>query len=309
MVRAAAIGLATLAAAAVALGAPGVPGGGEDGIARPEATLRSGSFAQGNSRSGMPVFSAANLGPGDSTTGSVRITNTGTLGAGFTLSAYDVADVPGPNGGLLSNRLRLAVLDVTRSVPATVYSGPLAAMPARPLGRFAPSEARTYRFTASFPDGGSPASAAGGDNAYTGSSVSASFRWSAVGEDGLGSRADGGDRRPPRLRLSIPRIQRVLSRGYLVLRARCDEACRVGVTGTVRIGRGRATAVRPIRSRRLAKGKAASLRIRLPARARGTALRRALLGDRGVTVRLRVVARDRAGNRTVARRTVRLSRR
>ena len=312
MLRGAALGLATLAAAAVAFGAP--RGGSTDETARPVATARSGSFAQSNSRAGMPVFSATNLGPGDAASGSVRIANSGTLDGDFTLSAFDIADVPGPGGGLLSNRLRLAVQDVTRQPPATVYSGPLAAMPPRPLGRFRAAEARAYRFTASMPDSGSPAGASAGDNAYAGASASVSFRWSAVEATSTGqapgsTRPDGRDRRPPRLRVSIPRLQRVLTRGYLVVRTRCSESCRVGVTGTVRLGRGRASAVRPIRGRRLAARRATSLRVRLPGRVRGSALRRALLGDRNVTVRLRVVARDRAGNRAVARRTVRLSRR
>ena len=93
------------------------------------------------------------------------------------------------------------------------------------------------------------------------------------------------------------------------MRARCSETCRVGVTGTVRIGRGRAAAVRPVRARRIEQGRTATLRVRLPRRARGSVLRRALLADRTITVRLRITARDAAGNRAVARRTVRLSRR
>ena len=43
----------------------------------------SGSFTQSNSRAGMPIFTATNVGPGDSASGEVTIANTGTLKGNF----------------------------------------------------------------------------------------------------------------------------------------------------------------------------------------------------------------------------------
>ena len=195
---------AVLAGGAVALGAPGT--GTPSERAQSSALSASGSFTQSNSRNGMPVFSAANLGPGDATTGSVTIANRGTLGGNFTLSAFDVSDLPGPNGGLLSDRLQLTVDDVTAPGTAVrVYAGALTSMPARPLGHFAAAEARSYRFTAAMPDGGSPPSAAGGDNAFAGSATRVSFRWAAVEAAAPSGGSGSGTRAPPRVATDVRR--------------------------------------------------------------------------------------------------------
>jgi hypothetical protein len=53
-------------------------------------------------------------------------------------------------------------------------------MGAQSLGSFAAGEARTYKFTVEFPDGGVPASATTGDNAYKGSSMSVGYQWDAT---------------------------------------------------------------------------------------------------------------------------------
>ena len=313
--------VAALVVAAGALGAGGALDGGADddrSEARPRAaaSVRGGSFTQLNSRAGSSIFTADALAPGDSVSGVVTITNAGSLGGRFTLSAADVSDTPGPGAGKLSARLGLSVVDLTAAAaPATVYAGALAAMPPRELGYLRPGEARTYRFTATLPDGGPPPSASGGDNAFAGSSARVRFVWKGVDAAGppapppASPAAPARDRRAPRLRLSVPRVQRVLTRGYLALRARCDEPCRLDVSGTVRAGRsGRALRLPPVRGVRGRPGRVATLRVRVPARLRGR-MRRVLLRGDTVTMRLRTSARDRAGNRAVAMRTVRLRRR
>lgn len=316
-VAAAVAGAAALAASSAQIA--GRPTGADPPVAAyATATVRSGSFAQLNSRAGLSIFTADSLAPGAAVTGAVTVTNAGTLGGRFTLSPADVSDTPGAGAGRLSERLALAVVDVTvPSSPRTVYSGRLAAMPARQLGRLRAGEARTYRFTATLPDGGPPPSATGGDNAYAGSSTRVRFVWNAVADAPPGARpapaAPGRrtprDRRPPRLRLAIPRVQRVVSLGYLTIRARCDERCRLSVSGTARAGRsGRVLRTPPIRGARGAPGRFAPLRVRIPARMRAP-MRGTLLRGGTVTVRLTVAARDRAGNRAVARRTVWLHRR
>ena len=315
--------MAALLAGAAAFAAAGPPIAEDSasldrpGAARATATVRSGSFTQLNSRAGLSIFTAHGLAPGGAVSGTVTVTNAGTLGGRFTLSATEVSDTPGQGLGRLSERLGLAVADVTTPTsPRTVYSGRLAAMPARALGHLRAGEARTYRFTASLPDGGRPPSATGGDNAYAGSSSRVRFVWAAVEEARPAATAPATpaprrqrDRRPPRLRLAIPRVQRVVSLGYLIVRARCSERCRLSLSATARSGRSRRVRrTPPIHGARGAPGRSTALRVRIPARMRAP-MRRTLLRGGTVTVRLTVAARDRVGNRTVARRTVRLRRR
>jgi glucose/arabinose dehydrogenase len=101
------------------------------------------------------------------------------------------------------------------------------------------------------------------------------------------------DLQPPRLRLRIPRRQRVLRLGGAVAYARCDERCQVSIGGRVKL------AARRIKLRRMARSAGALrwVRMRLaltPAAER--AIRRAR--RRGVRSRLRVGLRasDAAGN-------------
>ena len=313
------------AMAAILAGAAAVAGGSGGLVAEHAApavpraaAVTSGSFTQLNSRAGLSIFSAEGLAPGGSAVGAVRITNAGTLAGRFTLSAADVSDTPAPAGGRLSGRLRLTVVDVTSPTsPRPVYDGALSAMPVRPLGHFRAGEGRTYRFTATLPDGGAPLSPSDGDNAYAGSSTRVRFIWDATAAPAGSTppsppapvRRPAGERRPPRLRLSVRRVQRVVSRGYVVVRARCGEPCRLDVRATIRAGpSGRAVDTAPIRGARGGPRRVTGLRIRVPARLLGT-IRRRLVRGGAVTVRLEVTARDRAGDRTVARRTLRLRRR
>ena len=56
--------------------------------------------------------------PGEEASGSVTITNTGTVTGALTLAPAAPADTPGPGGGTLSNKLELLVIDVTTGVGA-----------------------------------------------------------------------------------------------------------------------------------------------------------------------------------------------
>lgn len=150
--------------------------------ANPSNTFSAGNLAQSNSKEGAAVLTAAGLLPGGpSTSGTVTITNSGNAEGTFTLLKTNLVDTPGANGGQLSGVLDLSIKDVTKaSSPVTVYSGKVGAMGAQSLGKFAAGEARTYEFTVKFPDGGTPASATTGDNAYKGSTMSVGYQWDAV---------------------------------------------------------------------------------------------------------------------------------
>lgn len=333
----AATGLALLAFAAAAL-LLGPLDDRNEGGAQLAATSLDGSFDHVNSRDGQPVFTVGGLGPGGSASGEVTLLNSGTLAARFTLSAANVSDVPGPNGGVLSQRLRVAVTDVTApAAPLTLYDGGLATMTPRDAGVFAPGQSRTFRFVASLPDGGDPAGPAEGDNAFQAAQASVSYVWDAVehvdsappDEPSTGEPAapappqpplaapppssDGAvaphrprppDTRRPRVRLSVPRLQRIFTAGgRLRLRLRSGERARVHARGSLRAGRARLRL--PSSRVRVLPGRATLLRIRVPARHR-RAMLRALTRRRGATLRIVITVTDRAGNRTVVRRTLRV---
>jgi hypothetical protein len=218
--RRAATGLSLVALALVAV-ALGSSGGGDETGARLAATSVDGSFSHSNSRDGQPVFMVAGLGPGGSVSGDVTLRNTGTLAGRFTLSAVDVADFPGPNGGTLSQRLRLTVADVTASAqPLTLYDGALAAMAPRDVGVFAPGQARSFQFIASLPDGGSPAGPTQGDNAFQGAQASVGYVWDAVAH---GEQPPAPDA-PPQPQLTGP-LRVTVSRRACGSRSRACSGC------------------------------------------------------------------------------------
>jgi hypothetical protein len=208
---------------------------------QPERAFVGGSFRQINSKEGSAVLMADGLKPGDSRTGTVRITNGGELPGDFTLTESKPADASGPNGGLLSQRLDLLVEDVTAAGhPLTVYSGKLDSMGASALGKFAAGESRVYRFSVTLPDGGVPASDLTGDNAYQGSSTSIEFDWTAsAAESSEETPAATEQQAAPdtvhkgsHLRLA-GRTRQILRPSGLVMRARCWRPCTLVAWGTL----------------------------------------------------------------------------
>jgi hypothetical protein len=103
-----------------------------------------------------------------------------------------VQDQPGTNGGLLSNAVNLDVDDVTGGSVVPVFAGQLGSFQNQGLGSIAPGEARTYRFTASLPDGGAPPGPTSGDNAYAGSALTVRYLWTATAPDPGGGGTGGG---------------------------------------------------------------------------------------------------------------------
>jgi hypothetical protein len=91
----------------------------------------------------------------------------------LTKSAVPV-DVPGPNGGRLSQRLVLEVDDITGGGSRAIFLGHPDQFAAYDLGTLAPNAQRSFRFTATLPNGGPS------DNLFQGSSMSMGFAWRAV---------------------------------------------------------------------------------------------------------------------------------
>lgn len=174
----------TLGALATVLAAVGVVVGSGANFtassANPSNTFSSGTLSIGNS-SNSAILTASNLRPGDSSTGTVDIQNTGSLSGTFSLSRGTPSNSDATNP--LSDKLNVTVVDCgawSGSTPATCdgadpekYSGTLSAMSsAVALGTFAADEKHRYRFTVGFD------SSAG--DAYQGDSSTVQFTWNAT---------------------------------------------------------------------------------------------------------------------------------
>jgi hypothetical protein len=202
--------------------------------AEPRAVISqaSGELHVTNSRDGQAILQAQGLAPGGSVTGTVELSNAGTLAGDLGFQQLDVQDQPGANGGRLSEAVHLDVEDVTGGNVVPVFAGPLGTLQSRALGNIAPGEARTYRFTASLPDSGAPPSPTSGDNAYAGSALTVRYSWTATapdpGEGGGGEAGGGGGGGivQPTVKFYVV-SKKVLRRGVLDVMATCDRACRV----------------------------------------------------------------------------------
>ena len=161
----------------MALGAIGLavaaPGGHR--LASAEIQDAGGAVSISNSRAGQAVFMAREMRPGEGVSGTLEIGNDGDVKGHFAVRPSTVDDTPGPNGGLLSERVDLALYDVTAGLahPVPVFAGHPADFDAVDLGAFAPGEERDYLFTATLPEGGT------NDNDYQGAGLSLGFRWQA----------------------------------------------------------------------------------------------------------------------------------
>jgi spore coat-associated protein N len=137
-------------------------------------TIGSNAFAAGTlemSRSGTAaIFSASGMAIGEEATGSVTITNTGSLPGEYTLS--------GSATGSLAGALNLVIYeDNDGAAGSKVYDGALTGVGSVALGTFAADGgAHTFYFHVVLPTTGTDA----GDNAYQGQSADATFTWSAT---------------------------------------------------------------------------------------------------------------------------------
>jgi hypothetical protein len=163
-----------LSAAAISAVSIAAAGGTYANFTATPVTISNNAFAAGTlqmSRSGSgAVFSASGMAIGQEATGSVTITNTGSLAGEYVLSAEA--------GGDLAPALDLVVYkDSDRDAGATIYDGALADLESVDLGAFAADGgAHSFYFHVSLPSTGSNA----GDNALQGKSADASFTWSAA---------------------------------------------------------------------------------------------------------------------------------
>jgi spore coat-associated protein N len=160
-------GAAALSALAIT---PGTFGGFTSATANPNNSVSSGTLVMTNSATGAAVVTATNglalnnMKPGDSATGSVTITNSGSLPADLTLAISNATNT------FPSGAVTLLIKDGT----TTVYTGNVANTPA-PIalgGTWAAGASHTYDVTVAIP------SAA--DNTAQGKTASFELDWNGV---------------------------------------------------------------------------------------------------------------------------------
>jgi hypothetical protein len=162
-----------LSLAAVSVIAVAAVGGTFANFTATPTAIASNAFASGTlsmTRSGSgAIFTASTMKIGDSATGSVTITNSGTLAGVYSLAGSTTGSAP------LASQLNLKIYrDVDGGT--ALYDGSLGAITSASLGTAAAGEAHVFYFHVTFPTTGTDA----GDNVLQGLSVSTTFTWSAT---------------------------------------------------------------------------------------------------------------------------------
>ena len=170
---AAALAMALVGVVALAAGAPAR----ERPAEMEQLAAASGALGLSNSAAGAAIITAHGLMPGQATSGTLTLGNTGEATGLLVLARTGIHDVPGPNGGKLSDALTLLIEDVSAGTgaPREVFYGEVGGLERVALDALPGGTARTYRFTVEFPDTGP----GGADNAFIGSAVRFDYEWRA----------------------------------------------------------------------------------------------------------------------------------
>jgi hypothetical protein len=147
--------------------------------------LATGSVSISNSHAGQAIVSAANIVPGDSASGTVSISNTGSAPGALSLALAESDDTLGRNGGVLSRLLELEVTEITSGPSTPIYSGVLAEMPAQDLPILPAGAQRTYQFSVLMPDGGAPEFNWSEDNRFQRASSRFAYEWTLTGDGAI----------------------------------------------------------------------------------------------------------------------------
>lgn len=131
------------------------------------SAVTSGTLTHSNSKSNAAVFNLTNLKPGDVLNGSLAITNTGSLPAGFSLTEL------ASSNGFTGDYLTLTITNTTTG--ASVYNGTfggLADGAKNDLGVIEPDAVNNFTFTVRL--------AENAPNTEQGKTANASYRWDSV---------------------------------------------------------------------------------------------------------------------------------
>ncbi len=273
---------------------------------------------------GTALLKADHFKPGDRVSGVISLTNKGDRAGALQLSVTGRRDRPGTRGGRLSSVLRLRIEDLSGKVPPRESQVDRAGI--FPLGALGGNETRSYRVTASFPDGGIPAGPFAGDNLQQGSGVEVALQWQLTPDATPAAPPASpvpappaqpaplpiGSARPVLVFLRIP-AQRVIGPRGLKVYVTCEVTCNLRFTATLdsapKGGKKPHTllAKRVVRKQRHARRVRAgrTQRVFLKLTPRGLKRLKRQLHSRG-RVGITVVAhmRSKAGNRDARRRIV-----
>ena len=134
-----------------------------------------GVLTLSNSLDDGAIITADGLRPGQSASGTITLGNTGEVAGMLALARTWIDDVPGRNGGRLSNVITLLIEDVSGPQPREILFGEVGGLEHMVLETLPAGAQRTYRFTVGFPDSGPH----GADNAYIGSELRMDYEWRA----------------------------------------------------------------------------------------------------------------------------------
>jgi hypothetical protein len=132
------------------------------------SAVTAGNLSHSNSKADSAVFTITKMKPGDVVNGSLTLTNTGSLPAGFTLREPSSTNTFASTG--TASYLHLKITDDTAA--STVYDGDfggLADDALKSLGTLAPNAARTFTFAVSM-DANTP-------NSEQDKTASATYQW------------------------------------------------------------------------------------------------------------------------------------
>jgi hypothetical protein len=142
--------------------------------------IKAGVVSITSTSNGTSLLTVTGLAPGHSSSSTVDITNSGDLGASYTLTAANTVDTPASPAFSAKADLKIEDLgdpSCTTSCPATttVYSGKVGSFASASLGTLAVNEKHRYKFTVSLADGG-----LGAEDSYQGAKTTVDFTWTAA---------------------------------------------------------------------------------------------------------------------------------
>ena len=276
-----------------------------------------------DSLDGGAILNAGNMEPGDSAVGEITVTNVGDVAGDMVLGTSGLTDATA-HGGILSQTLRLNVLDVTPGrAPAVVFDGRLTDLHVAQLGSFEQADSHRYRFTVTYP--GDLGTAV--DNTLQGASARLSFVWNATGKSvGGGGQAPNPvevvpDTSPPvlvdnvqastnpgalKLRVYVRRTQ-AAHRKRVYVNVFCNHRCTLTATGVASLpSKHKKWNLRALKGSVKKSQGTVKFKMPLPKKALRT-LNTALLHKKKASVKLKIVAHS--GNQVVRwTRTIRLAR-
>lgn len=164
----------TMALAAAAVIAVGAFGGTFANFTASPVTISNNAFTTGTltmSRSGSgALFSTGAMRIGDTASGSVTITNTGTLAG-----VYQLDETTGGSAALIGQLTLKVYKDIDNS-GTPIYNGGFSGMSSLALGTSVAGDAHVFYFHVTLPSAGTDAA----DNLLQGLSANAAFTWSAT---------------------------------------------------------------------------------------------------------------------------------